>query len=324
MFSSVFLLSAVTEATFYNEANEKNVVISDLGVPTLPGSTAIAEVFNNDRSLSESTTAESELHKLEAELFPVSPHTKRASMQILPAQKDARLKALRGCKALSELGENSAEIVRRCMASEGFQTRANTQSGGDQPLSDDPTYKPATSVHLNYGPDLGNIADFTKVKSFELTNSVIVHSSARATFFSILRFAPAGYAGIQQLEDGTKKAIFSLWTKNEIVPELMKPGYGARVENFDGEGVGKKIMMDFVWNTGDEITQKVEVGTTWCGEGLKDECWLVSCYIWKKNDSPKLMGQFRFSKDYGPVMHNAGFSSFVEDFDRTLDGGIKS
>ena len=72
-----------------------------------------------------------------------------------------------------------------------------------------------------------------------------------------------GYFGIQEVRDGKKVAIFSVWdptkgddpkaVKPEERVELLQEGEGVRIKRFGGEGTGGQCMVDFPWTVGETV-----------------------------------------------------------------------
>ncbi len=69
-----------------------------------------------------------------------------------------------------------------------------------------------------------------------------------------------GYFGIQELGDGRKVALFSVWdptreddpgaVKDEDRVEVLHQGDGVRIKRFGGEGTGGQCMAPFPWEAG--------------------------------------------------------------------------
>ena len=116
---------------------------------------------------------------------------------------------------------------------------------GDEKLAG----KACRSVHLNYpGP-----------AAAAFTNTVIVEKSARGTYFSVCAFN-MGYFGIQELGNGKKVVIFSIWEPGDQndpkkVDEskrvkLVAKGSSTRVGRFGNEGTGGQSFLDIDWKPG--------------------------------------------------------------------------
>jgi hypothetical protein len=106
------------------------------------------------------------------------------------------------------------------------------------------------SVHVGYTAEAGT--------AFYV--EATVRESADGTYFCAAGFN-SGYFGIQQLGNGKKLAIFSVWDPTagddpKKVPEekrvkTLHKGEGVRVGRFGGEGTGGQSFYDFEWKAGD-------------------------------------------------------------------------
>jgi hypothetical protein len=147
-------------------------------------------------------------------------------------------------------------------------------------------------------------------------NEMIIDESTRGTYFMACGWN-TGYFGIQELGNGEKVAIFSVWdpTKgddpNAITPEqrveLLHEGDGVRIKRFGGEGTGGQCMMDFDWKIGQ--TNKFLVRAT-RAEGktaYEGHLWIPAENKWQH--------LVTFRTRTGDKKFN-GFYSFVEDFRR--------
>src|SRR5689334_17701573 len=102
------------------------------------------------------------------------------------------------------------------------------------------------SVHLWYaGPE-----------AVAFYNEVTVEKSAPGTYFMACGFG-GGYFGIQELGNGKKVVLFSVWEPNRgnnpnAVEEdrrvkLISKGEGIRTGRFGGEGTGGQSFFDYDW-----------------------------------------------------------------------------
>lgn len=153
-----------------------------------------------------------------------------------------------------------------------------------------------------------------------------------------------GYFGIQELGDGRKVAIFSVWDpakgdNPENVPleqrvEVLHEGSDVEVSRFGGEGTGRKSLMPFEWKIGEKVRCIVQTKVE--GEKTAYTGWL---YLPAKHEWQHLV-TFRVKTGGRPL---SGLYSFVEDFRRdtqsvkeerccefgngwvqTVDGGLKA
>ncbi|HSJ01408.1 MAG TPA: DUF3472 domain-containing protein, partial [Verrucomicrobium sp.] len=126
-----------------------------------------------------------------------------------------------------------------------------------------------------------------------------------------------GYFGVQELGNGKKVAIFSVWdptkgdnptaVKLEDRVEVLHEGKDVRVSRFGGEGTGGKSMTDFPWKLGDKI--RCIVHTKVEGDKTAYAGWL---WLPEKNEWKHLV-TFRVHTGGKPL---TGLYSFVEDFRR--------
>lgn len=147
-------------------------------------------------------------------------------------------------------------------------------------------------------------------------NEMIVDESTPGSYFMACGWN-TGYFGIQELGNGKKVAIFSVWdpTKGdnpnavtaEQRVELLHEGDGVRIKRFGGEGTGGQCMMDFDWSTGQ--TNKFIVRATQA-EGKT----AYEGHLWMPTES-KWKHLVTFRTRTGNKEFN-GFYSFVEDFRR--------
>jgi hypothetical protein len=104
------------------------------------------------------------------------------------------------------------------------------------------------SVHLNYPAGEG-VAFY---------NEVTVDDSAPGTYFAVCGWNK-GYYGIQELGNGKKLLIFSVWDSKQNDPKavadeqrvkLLHKDEKVRVGRFGGEGTGGQSFLDYDWKTG--------------------------------------------------------------------------
>ena len=94
-------------------------------------------------------------------------------------------------------------------------------------------------------------------------NEVTVEQSQPGSYFCACGFSH-GYFGIQELVDGKKVVLFSVWDPpgsdgekqdpNAVEAahrvEVLSQGEGVRVKRFGGEGTGGQSFLDFQWEKG--------------------------------------------------------------------------
>ena len=108
--------------------------------------------------------------------------------------------------------------------------------------------KACRSVHLRYSAGEG-VAFY---------NEVTVDQSAPGTFFCVCGWNK-GYFGIQELGNGKKLIIFSVWDSNQNNPkvveenkrvQLLHKDQKVRIGRFGGEGTGGQSFFDYDWKVG--------------------------------------------------------------------------
>ena len=147
-------------------------------------------------------------------------------------------------------------------------------------------------------------------------NEMIVDESTNGSYFMACGWN-TGYFGIQELGNGKKVAIFSVWdpTKGddpaavtvEQRVELLHESDGVRIKRFGGEGTGGQCMMDFDWTLGQTnrfLVKAVQADGKTAYEG---HLWIPGESTWKH------LVTFRTRTGDRPFN---GFYSFVEDFRR--------
>ncbi len=149
-----------------------------------------------------------------------------------------------------------------------------------------------------------------------------VESSVPGSYFCVIGFK-CGYFGIQELYDGKKVAIFSIWDPGDPfdfgahpdeVDESMRTknlyaGAGVAIKRFGGEGTGGQSMMPFDWKVGDTCRFAVHVRK----DG--DHRAAFTGYIYR-NGAWFRMATFSTLQTKGDPSINDIYS-FVEDFRRT-------
>jgi len=113
------------------------------------------------------------------------------------------------------------------------------------------------SVHLWWQDEQGKAAEATA-----FYNELTIEKSTRGSYFMACGFNH-GYFGIQELTNGKKVALFSIWepgkqnnpntTPDERRVKPIASGEGVRVNRFGGEGTGGKSMLDYDWKIGQSV-----------------------------------------------------------------------
>lgn len=168
------------------------------------------------------------------------------------------------------------------------------------------------SVHLQY-PAPEGVAFY---------NEVTVEQSADGTYFMACGF-DKGYFGIQELADGKKVVLFSVWdpgaqndpksVEAERQVKALGQGEGVRVKRFGGEGTGAQSLRDCDWKVGQ--TCRFFVKATPQGDRTE-----YAAYF-RPADAKAWTHMATFSTLNGKPMH--GFYSFVEDFRRNRVSATK-
>jgi len=181
-------------------------------------------------------------------------------------------------------------------------------AGGSFAAEQTPPFRAARSVHWGWAaPD-----------ATEFYLEMIVDESTRGSYFMACGWN-TGYFGIQELGDGRKVAIFSVWDPskgddpNAVSPEqrveLLHEGAGVRIRRFGGEGTGGQCMMDFDWALGQTNRFRVRALQAEGRTAYEGHLWLPRENAWKH------LVTFRTRTGEKPFN---GFYSFVEDFRRDI------
>jgi hypothetical protein len=180
----------------------------------------------------------------------------------------------------------------------------------------------ARSVHLHYPAPDGAL----------YYNEVTVEQSQRGTYFCACGFNH-GYFGMQELGDGKKVVLFSVWDPAERGGEKQDPnaveadrraqvlahGEGTRVRRFGGEGTGAQCFLDFDWEPGRPC--RFLVRATPEGDKTTYSAWFQGQPAEKSGEKPgekseptwHHMATYRTATKGEPLR---GYYSFIEDFRR--------
>lgn len=170
----------------------------------------------------------------------------------------------------------------------------------------------ARSVHLQW------MAPEAEVFYVEAT----VEQSTGGSYFMAAGWS-GGYFGIQEVRDGKKVAIFSVWdpTKGDdpkaVRPEdrveLLHEGEGVRIKRFGGEGTGGQCMADFPWAVGETVRFLVRAELHEA-QGVAGGKTAYSGWIFDPQQKAwRHLVTFR-TRSSGKLLR--GLYSFVEDFRR--------
>ena len=162
------------------------------------------------------------------------------------------------------------------------------------------------SVHLHY-PAPEGVAFY---------NEVAVDASARGSYFMVCGF-DAGYFGLQELGDGKKVLLFSVWdasdkndpnaVEEEKRVKVLQKDEKVRVGRFGNEGTGAQSFFDYDWEPGKTyrflVTAKPD-----------DKRTAYAAYFYVPEDKDwKRLATFSTVTD-GKGLR--GYYSFIEDFRR--------
>ena len=184
----------------------------------------------------------------------------------------------------------------------GFMAIDCSQSWADEKLKG----IACRSVHLGYPAPVG-VAFY---------NEVTVEQSAEGTYFMVCGW-DKGYFGIQELANGKKLVLFSVWdpgeqhdpatVKDEQRVKTLHQDEQVRVGRFGNEGTGGQSFFDYDWKIGETyrclVTAKAaDKRTEYAGY----------FFVPEKNEWKHLV---TFSTPTGGTLMK-GYYSFVEDFRR--------
>lgn len=175
------------------------------------------------------------------------------------------------------------------------------QTSADEKLKD----IACRSVHLGYPAAEGQA----------FYNEVTVDTSAPGTYFMVCGW-DKGYFGMQELGDGKKLVLFSVWDSGQndpkAVPEekrvqVIQKDEKTRIGRFGGEGSGGQAFFDFDWKPGQ--TYRFLVTAT-----PKEQRTEYAGYFYLPDEKAwKHLVTFSTLTGGKPL---AGYYSFVEDFKR--------
>ena len=164
------------------------------------------------------------------------------------------------------------------------------------------------SVHLGFPAPIGT----------DFYNEITVEESAEGTYFMVCGWSK-GYFGIQELGDGKKLVIFSVWDPTDgddpaTVPDekrvkMVHKDDAVRVKRFGNEGTGGQSFFDYQWKSGQSYRFLVRAAQD--GE----ERTAFSGYFFVPEDNAwKHLVTFSTLTPKGDLLR--GYYSFLEDFRR--------
>jgi hypothetical protein len=162
------------------------------------------------------------------------------------------------------------------------------------------------SVHLGY-PAPEGVAFY---------NELTVDKSADGTYFMACGFR-MGYFGIQELANGKKLVLFSVWDPGaqndpKTVPEerrvqVLHQDEGVRIGRFGNEGTGGQSFFDYDWKAGETYRFLVTSQSADKRTQFAAYFWLPEKKQWKHLVTFATLAE-------GKQLH--GYYSFIEDFRR--------
>ncbi|WP_165253269.1 DUF3472 domain-containing protein [Paludisphaera soli] len=164
------------------------------------------------------------------------------------------------------------------------------------------------SVHLGY-PAVAGTA---------FCNEITIRESAVGTYFMVCGWNK-GYFGLQELGNGKKLLIFSVWDsesddpnaqKQEARTKLLYKDEKVRVKRFGGEGSGGQSFFDYDWKLGQ--TYKLMVSSRVDGDRTEYTGW----FLVPEEDAWKKLVTFSTITGGADL---GGYYAFIEDFKRDRD-----
>jgi hypothetical protein len=187
-------------------------------------------------------------------------------------------------------------------------TQTPTPAAPTTPAPVNPAINPkaARSVHLVYPAPEGTL----------FYNEATVEESVPGSYFMACGFS-RGYFGIQELGDGKKLVLFSVWdpttgddpkaVKANDQVEVLAQGEGVEVKRFGGEGTGGQSFWSYDWKIGN--TYKFLVSSKVEGERTV----FTGYFFVPEQNRWQRMATFRTKTGGAPLK---GLYSFIEDFRR--------
>ncbi len=169
------------------------------------------------------------------------------------------------------------------------------------------------SVHLGYDGQAG----------VAFTSEVIVERSAPGTYFCVCGFN-RGYFGIQELSNGKKLVIFSVWEPSEgddptKVDEsrrtkLLYKDPAVRSGRFGGEGTGGQSFLDYDWKVGQPYRFLVRAKVVGDRTEFAGYFFIPEENAWKHLATFSALGE-------GQAL--GGYYGFIEDFLRNKESATQ-
>ena len=156
---------------------------------------------------------------------------------------------------------------------------------------------------------------------------VTVEKSVPGSYFAAICFS-CGYCGIQELYDGKKVAIFSVWDPGDPFDFKAKPdnvdekirtknlyaGEGVAISRFGGEGTGGKSMLPFDWKIGETYRfaihsrQDGDYRTAFTGYLFRDGAWfkIATFTTLQTKGAHAIKGVYSFVEDFRRTEESCG------------------
>ena len=182
----------------------------------------------------------------------------------------------------------------------------------------------ARSVHLWYVPPV-------REKATGVQATVTVRDTVPGSYFCAACFN-MGYCGFQELYDGNRVFIFSVWDPGDPFNSSANPNAvkeerrvkclfskeGVRIKRFGGEGTGGQAMTPYPWKTGEAETVRITAEP--------DGTNRVAFTAWLKkhgaDDEWERMATFS-TLHGGKGAHIRYAAAFIEDFRRNFESAKK-
>ena len=174
---------------------------------------------------------------------------------------------------------------------------------------------------------------------------VTVEKSVPGSYFATICFN-CGYCGIQELADGRKVAIFSVWDPGDPFDFKARPdsvdekirtknlyaGEGVTIRRFGGEGTGGQSMMPFDWKIGEtcrfalHARKDGDYRAAFTGYVFRDGAWfkIATFSTLQTKGNPAINGVYSFVEDFRRTeeskmqVRRAVYSNF---FAKAIGGG---
>ena len=238
-------------------------------------------------------------------------------------------------QGISKTGDTFGEITHFRIG--GSATNSDNHFVTEEKMSESRNncyfFRRGASVHFSYAlPE-------TDIKYFY--NEIVVpeESASNSTYYMMNGFAQ-GYMGIQQISDGDRRVLFSVWSPfstddpNEIPEDmqikLLRKGKDVTVGEFGNEGSGGQSWLHYSWEP--DVTYKALVGVEPDGKGntiytayfyAEDEWKLIASFLRPQTET-YYKGAYSFLENFHPARSITTRSvNFKNQWARTASGKWK-